>query len=114
MPQNTQVGAHPEFQIAGMRARLVDRYGPSSYSTANKDELKPSDFNMDQIAAVIPCGSSVTESTGAIYGDVRPIKTQKGSYSVWKLIWYSNVTGTEVVDTTDIAAKRTTLLVIGN
>lgn len=114
MPQDTQVGAHPEFQTAGMRERMVEHYGSVSYSTANKDILQPSYYNMEQIAAVIVCGASVTNATGAIYGDVRAIKAEAGPYGTWKLIWYSDVAGTEVVNTTDISGKRVVLRIIGN
>lgn len=56
----------------------------------------------------------MTNSTGAIYGDVRPVKPTVGNWpSTYKLTWYSNITGTEVTNATDLSGRRVTLLVFG-
>lgn len=114
MANDNPVGAHVEFQIAGQRCKMVEHFGPASYDSTNKETLQPSWFGMDQIANVIVGNAAVTDSTGAIYGDVRAIKTQKGPYGTWKLIWYSTVTGTEVSNATDLSGRRVVLFVIGN
>jgi len=114
---NTDInlGAHDAgFQIAGMRCQLVEHYGPTSYLTATKDALSPQDYGMDVIAAVLVAGPSIVSSSGAIFGDVRARKATPGPYSDWNLVWYSNITGTEVVNTTDINANRVTLFIWGN
>jgi len=113
--EDINLGPHNAgFQVAGMRCQIVEHYGPTSYLTATKDVLNPNDYGMSEIAAVFVAGPSVVSSTGAIFGDVRARKETPGPYSDWDLVWYSNITGTEVVNTTDISANRVTLTVYGN
>lgn len=114
MPSDMRVGPHFDFQIAGMRCKLVDHFGPTSYLTATKEVLNPNDFEMDEIAVVFVLGPAVVSATGAIFGDVRVRKVSPGPYSEQLLVWYSNITGTEVVNATDISANRVTLMVFGN
>lgn len=109
-----RVGPHVDFQVAGMRCKLVDHFGPTAYSTSTKEVLNPNDFEMKQIAAVFVTGPSIVDSSGAVFGDVRLRKDVAGPYAAWSVVWYSNVTGTEVVNGTDISANRVTLLVFGN
>lgn len=114
MPNDLQVGPHYEFQIAGQRCRLFEHFGPASYDSTAKETLTARNFSVSEFAAIIVCGASVTDSTSALYGDVRAIKVSKGEGSAtWKLIWYSDAAGTETANAVDLSGKRVTLLVIG-
>lgn len=114
MPNNEQVGPHVEFQIAGMRCKIVEHFGPASYNDTTKEILTGRTFSVEQFAAVQVIGLSVTDATGVPYGDVRAFKVTKGRGSTtWKLIWYSDAAGTETANAVDLSDKRVTLLIMG-
>jgi len=115
MPQqNDKLGPSEEYYIGGAKLVVVEHFGPASYDATNKEVLKPQMFGLSTFFAIQAVGPSVTNSTGAIYGDVRPVKPTVGNWpSTYKLTWYSNITGTEVTNATDLSGRRVTLLVFG-
>jgi hypothetical protein len=113
MPSEKQIGAHPEWQEAGMRVMMREHFGPASYPIATGEVIRASAYSVEQFFSVETIGSLITNSSGVWFGTVRSIKTIGGNgCSQWTLRYY-DTSGVEIVDTTDLSGKRVVLLVRG-
>lgn len=111
--QDKPIGAHPEWQVAGMRAKAVEHFGPSSYDATNKETLTAKNYGMEVFFLVEPIGQLITDSTGAWFGFVRALKILGGNgVPTWQLRYY-DTSGTEISNTTDLSGKRTVLYLLG-
>lgn len=113
MATDRVLGAHPEWQEAGMRVVVKEHFGPASYSAANKEILVPSAFSMSQFFTLEVLDVLVTDSTGAVFGTVRGWKHLAGNgVSAWKLVYYDTA-GTEIANAVDLSGKRITIRALG-
>lgn len=111
--QDGPIGAHVEWQVAGMRAKAVEHFGPSSYNATTKEVLTSSNYGMEQFFLVQPIGELITDSTGAWFGSVRAMKILGGNgVPTWQLRYY-DTSGTEIANATDLSGKRVVLYMLG-
>lgn len=111
--QDSPIGAHVEWQVAGMRAKAVEHFGPSSYDATNKETLTAKNYGMESFFLVNPIGELITNSTGAWFGSVRALKTVSGNgVPTWQLRYY-DTSGTEIANATDLSGKRVVLYMLG-
>lgn len=111
--QDKQIGPHVEFQLAGMRGKLVEHYGPSSYDATNKEVLSAKTYSMTGFALVEPWGDLVTDSSGAWFGFVRVIKNLNGAGVPTVQLRYYDTAGTEIANGVDLSGKRICLFILG-
>lgn len=113
MPNDKQIGAHPEWQVAGQRVKAVEHFGPSSYNSTTGEVINAKNYSVEQFFIIEPFGQLVTDSTGAWFGTVRAIKTIGGNgCATWTLRYY-DTSGTEITNTTDLSGKRVGLYILG-